>query len=252
MDNLGTITRSDAYPNSASNNPTQDVLTNFKSQVASQRAVSPISNPPVQPSQTSPQPTTQPTAQLTQDSQSTQTNSPSPLQDLQTIDLKNADVLSGLNSGNPPQTIDIAHLNQYLTLSNLGKLGSQGDVVTGEIPKGYDPKQNVNGFIAGQCTSYASWYMTNVLGKKFVDTRPGNGDAKNWATLAQDQGFSVTDTPQTGSVVVWPTMGEHGHVAIVQGVNNDGTINVSEMNYQPNKFTARNNVSTSGAQFISK
>lgn len=230
-------------PATPSQNPTQNVMEGFKANTQSQVATSPVSQPPT--AQPSPQ-TSQP-SQPTQDNQFSATNSPSPLQDLQTLDMKTAENLAGLQNGQLPDTIDIAHLNQFTTLSNLGKLGSQGDVASGELPKGYDPKQNYEGFVGGQCTSYAAWRL-NQEGVKFTDT--GNGNAKNWASLAQKQGLSVTEKPQVGSVVVWPSMGQYGHVAYVEGINKDGSINVSEMNYQPGKYTTRSNVSTSGAQFI--
>ncbi len=129
--------------------------------------------------------------------------------------------------------------------------GQQGDATTGKLPPGYDPSQDYNGFLHSQCTSYASWYWSNVLGKKFVDVGGGaNGNAGNWPEIAKAQGYTVSETPVAGDIVSWPGMGQYGHVAIVQGVNPDGTINVSEMNYVPGKYTTRQNVSSKGAQFI--
>lgn len=255
MDNLGSITRADAYPNSAANNPTADVMANFKSQVSSQsmpQTTQPPVSPPAQGTSQSNAPQNPQQTQTPQTNNADQfsaTNSPSPLQDLQTVDMKTAQNLAGLQNGQLPDTIDIAHLNQYTTLTNLGKLGNQGDVTSGSVPKGFDPNQAYYGFLPKQCTSYAAWAL-NQEGIKFIDT--GNGNAKNWPDLARKQGLSVTDKPQVGSVASWPSMGQYGHVAKVEAVNKDGTINVSEMNYQPGKFTVRNNVSISGAQFINK
>ena len=92
--------------------------------------------------------------------------------------------------------------------------------------------------------------MNDILGKKWIDSDPGNGGAKNWAKLAQQQGYSVDNTPQVNDIMVQPNLGSHGHVSVVSGVNQDGTVNVEEFNYKPGQYTTRANVSISGAQFI--
>jgi len=226
-------------PTAAPTNPTQQVMEGFKQNVQSQVA-------------SQPQPKQAPTTNLSE--QFHPANTPSPLQDVQTIDLKTASGISAVAtagaSGELPSTIDVNNLGTYMHTLNAGKLGNQGEVSAGEVPKGFDVNKGYYGFLPKQCTSYAAWYLNNVEGKTFVDT--GNGNAKNWGELAKKQGFSVTGAPAVGSVAVWPTMGSYGHVAVVDSVNSDGTINVSEMNYQPGKYTKRSSVSTSGAQFINK
>lgn len=152
-------------------------------------------------------------------------------------------------SGSLPASLSVADMPKVLQYLQAHP-GYSGKESAGEIPKGYDPSVNYDGFVKGQCTSYASWYMNNVLGKKWYDSDPGKGDAKNWIKLAKQQGYNVSTTPQPGSVVSWPSMGQHGHVAVVKSVNQDGSINVSEFNYKPGKYSERTNVSTSGAYFI--
>jgi len=102
-------------------------------------------------------------------------------------------------------------------------------------------------FYACQCTSYAAWYWNAVLGKPWTNTRPGSGSAYNWPALAQDQGYTVSGTPRAGAIISWGTglySGDQwGHVAIVESVNSDGTINLSEYNYVYREgFSRRNNV----------
>jgi len=101
-------------------------------------------------------------------------------------------------------------------------------------------------FYMSECTGYAAWYWNSVLGKRWLNTRPGSGSAWNWPALARDQGYSVSDTPRVGAIISWQASSltsQWGHVAIVQGVNSDGTINISEYNWTYNHGgDTRNNV----------
>jgi len=101
------------------------------------------------------------------------------------------------------------------------------------------------GFLTRECTSYAAWYWNVVLGKRFINTRPGQGSAWNWPALAGDQGYSVSSTPRTGAIISWSAGGltsQWGHVAIVEQVNSNGTIDVSEFNWIQYSYSYRANV----------
>lgn len=94
-------------------------------------------------------------------------------------------------------------------------------------------------FYMSECTGYAAWYWNEKLGKSWYrgDGSTGTGDARNWPTLAINQGYSVSQTPRVGAIISWRSSysgDPHGHVAIVEAVNSDGTINVSEYNYSYN------------------
>lgn len=84
-----------------------------------------------------------------------------------------------------------------------------------------------------QCTSFAAWKFLSVYGQNFYNTRPGQGSAWNWPNLARDQGYQTSTTPRQGAIVSWP-IGQnmpYGHVAWVNRVNNNGTIDVEEYNW---------------------
>lgn len=101
------------------------------------------------------------------------------------------------------------------------------------------------GFLTRECTSYAAWYWNVRLGKKFINTRPGEGSAWNWPALARDQGYSVSSTARVGAIITWGKGGltsQWGHVAIVEGVNSDGTIDLSEYNWIRYSYSFRKNV----------
>ena len=116
--------------------------------------------------------------------------------------------------------------------------------------RGFDPW----GFYKLQCTSYASWKWNAVYGKSWHNTRPGSGSGYNWANLAYDQGYGVSYSPRVGAIMVWSKSqagGSWGHVAIVEKVNGNGTVDVSEYNWvRPEAYGYRGNVSASGHVFI--
>lgn len=75
---------------------------------------------------------------------------------------------------------------------------------------------------AGQCTQWA-WYRRQDL--------PSNlGNASSWAYNAAAAGYLVDRTPAAGAVFQTGG-GWYGHVGYVEAVNPDGSIVVSEMNY---------------------
>ena len=88
-----------------------------------------------------------------------------------------------------------------------------------------------NTYTGGQCT----WHTKNVLG--WVPN--GWGNAANWAYHARAQGYTVSNTPIVGAVA--QRSGGLGHVAAVIAVG-DGTVTVSEMNYNWTPYAQRTKV----------
>jgi surface antigen len=101
-------------------------------------------------------------------------------------------------------------------------------------------------FYKGECVSYAACKWYTFYGSPFRVGYDGPGDAYLWPQLAARYGYSTSKTPRVNSVVSWPRSGSsmpYGHVAWVEGVNADGTINVSEYNWvSAHAFSRRNNV----------
>ncbi len=82
-----------------------------------------------------------------------------------------------------------------------------------------------NGYDYGYCT----WYVAN---KRLASGRPmptNLGNAATWAVRAAAYGLATGRTPQVGAAVVTATRGA-GHVALVERINDDGSIWISEMN----------------------
>lgn len=76
-----------------------------------------------------------------------------------------------------------------------------------------------NGYVAGYCT----WYIKN----RRPDLPNNLGNANTWVSRAAAQGIATGSTPSAGAVGQ-----RNNHVVYVESVNGDGTINISEMNYQ--------------------
>jgi|SRR3989339_648296 len=100
-------------------------------------------------------------------------------------------------------------------------------------------------FLTRQCTSYVAWKWNVIYGKSWYNTRPGSGSAWNWPALASDQGYSVSSTPRVGGIVSWNKTGvlPYGHVAVIEKVNANGTIDLSEYNWLQYQYSYRANVS---------
>lgn len=85
-----------------------------------------------------------------------------------------------------------------------------------------------NRYAFGNCTWYA--YERRLQLGRPVGSFWGN--AATWAMYAQAAGYTVNNTPAVGAVM--QNGGGYGHVAIVESVNSDGSITISEMNYAGN------------------
>lgn len=94
----------------------------------------------------------------------------------------------------------------------------------------YTPQTNLystssNPMPWGWCTWYAwQWRYDNG------NPLPGGlGNARYWASQLAARGYSTGSTPAYGAVFV-DYRGYYGHVGIVTGVNDDGTIQITDMN----------------------
>jgi len=80
-----------------------------------------------------------------------------------------------------------------------------------------------NTYTSGNCT----WY---VAGRRQVPS--GWGNAVSWYYHATSSGWAVGTTPAIAAIA-WTPAGSMGHVALVEGVSDDGQrVYISEMNYR--------------------
>ena len=94
-----------------------------------------------------------------------------------------------------------------------------------------------------ECTSYVAWNL-NKNGIPFTNQYKGQhwSNANTWQQAAIDSSVPVDNIPQVGDVAWWGT-GTYGHVAYVESVNADGTVNISEYNFGlDHDYGTRNNI----------
>jgi len=98
-----------------------------------------------------------------------------------------------------------------------------------------------NGYAYGYCTYYA-YNRRAEIGHPIG----GNwGNAVSWSAMARAQGFRVDHTPEAGAVI--QNGGGYGHVGIVERVNGDGSLLVTDMNYVGWNIISNRTVSASSA-----
>lgn len=94
-----------------------------------------------------------------------------------------------------------------------------------------------NTYYAGYCT----WYAKN----RRPDLPNNLGNADEWVYRAQAQGIATGSAPRAGAI------GQQGmHVVYVESVNGDGTVTISEMNYQGLYVTSSRTVSAGSFMYI--
>jgi len=116
-----------------------------------------------------------------------------------------------------------------------------------------------SGFYQRQCTSFVAWRMNRdahtpsppySFFNHMTSDNPSDPDRNRWSDAwhwdehAQDLGITVNNIPQDGAIAQWEAYSWNdylGHVAYVESVNPDGSVNIEEYNYKPYRWSERNN-----------
>lgn len=150
--------------------------------------------------------------------------------------------LSGLNVGTsiivPGGVLPENERPGYVAPRSSGSFGGSGySVVNSQLAR----TSAGNKYAFGNCTWYA-YERRAQLGRPIGSYW---GNATTWADNARAAGFTVDRNPEPGAVAHWYAYagqsGYAGHVGIVESVNPDGSITISEMNYlyNFNRVTSR-------------
>jgi surface antigen len=115
--------------------------------------------------------------------------------------------------------------NTLTSYSSSARTSSGSIAKTGNIFA--TPAYSGNPNYLGECTYYA-YNRRKQLGLRVQSGAWGN--ANSWALSARSAGFTVNNIPSVGAIFQ-TTAGYYGHVGVVESVNGDGTITISEMNY---------------------
>lgn len=89
-----------------------------------------------------------------------------------------------------------------------------------------------------ECVSYVAWKVAST--GRFMPYWGGTGNAYQWIQNARNAGIPVDGIPTVGSVVTWDSydgLGFLGHVAYVEVVNANGSIEVSQYNFVHGQFS---------------
>ena len=114
-------------------------------------------------------------------------------------------------------------------------------------PKNSDPYA----FFYRECTSFVAWRMNRDAGTtskpySFTNFMRGGhwGNAGHWRANASALGYTHNSTPAVGAVAWWPATAKSvGHVAYVDAVNADGSVNVEEYNlHLDHKYGTRTHI----------
>lgn len=152
------------------------------------------------------------------------------------------------------QDPDVITLNSELTIPFPDEELATRPLPTEEVPVSPGPKRSAqparrassnisrasssgNGYVRGYCT----WYAKN----RRPDLPNNLGNADTWVSRARAQGIPTGSIPRVGAI------GQQGmHVVYVESVNGDGTVTVSEMNYNGWNVISSRTVSASNFLYI--
>lgn len=102
----------------------------------------------------------------------------------------------------------------------------------GYAPASTNPPNPKLGASKGNCTWYASG-RSKELGRNANNVNKLLGNASQWAIQARNAGVATSSTPVVGAIAQWGAgnPSNSNHVAVVESVNRDGTITISESSY---------------------
>lgn len=98
-----------------------------------------------------------------------------------------------------------------------------------------------------ECVSYAAWKVWST--GRFVPHFQGMGHAYQWVSTTARHGIRSGTTPKEGSVAYW-NIGTYGHVMYVEKLNGDGTMWVSDYNWNRDGAYHHYKRSTAGLTYI--
>lgn len=137
-----------------------------------------------------------------------------------------------ISGGNLPETerpeyVPPAPVYTTYTYTYLGNSSSRQNITT--VAVGFFPSSPGNPGVRGYCTWYA-WYWRATSPLSLGALGPEGRNANTWNYNYAYRG--VGSTPVVGAVFQTPYGGGgYGHVGVVIGINEDGSIVVQEMNY---------------------
>ncbi|MCD2137787.1 lysozyme family protein [Salinicoccus halitifaciens] len=142
----------------------------------------------------------------------------------------------------------VDHVLQHLNHTDDDSNESIERITDGEFPTP-DPSDYSGIHPEGECTYYVD-NRRREIGAPLENSRLG--DAGSWTPKAKASGMSTGSEPRAGAVMVYGycqlnVSCRYGHVAFVETVNDDGSVVVSEMNWEAHNVINYRTVSASDA-----
>lgn len=102
----------------------------------------------------------------------------------------------------------------------------------GFAPASTNPPTPKLGSALGNCTWYANG-RSRQLGRNITNLNKMPGNAGQWGSQAIAAGIATSSTPQVGAIAQWNASAStpYGHVAVVEQINSNGTVLISESSY---------------------
>ena len=149
---------------------------------------------------------------------------------------------------------NIAALRAQQAAANrrLGGRAEAGDPNHGGYPAYLDNARQDSlidpwGMYNRECVSYTAWKVFEAYGH--MPYWGGHGNANQWPASARADGIPTGSEPRAGSVAV-SMSGYYGHVMWVEAVYGDGSIRVSQYNYDLAGHYSEMTISGSGLTYI--
>jgi surface antigen len=149
---------------------------------------------------------------------------------------------SGDWSGSGQSQVQVSQPSQNNSQPNFNSIHYRGGNPfwnAGLAPASVNPNNNIGNYYLGNCTWYASG-RSKELGRTPAKVNQLLHHAFEWRSDAEAAGIRTSRTPEVGAIAQWDAwaggMREYGHVAVVEKVNGDGTILISESSYATGKW----------------
>jgi surface antigen len=116
-----------------------------------------------------------------------------------------------------------------------------------DCPVAQDSRLDSWGMFNRECVSYTAFKVAQTYGSAAMPYWGGEGNAYQWPSDARADGIPTGSTPKAHSVAIWTSASPLGHAMWVEAVNSDGSILVSQYNYNGNGLYSEMEVSAAKA-----
>ena len=117
---------------------------------------------------------------------------------------------------------------------NTTSVGGWSQCIKGKCRNTAKPYDGLN--VLANCVGYANGRFAEIIGKDKIEYQL-TCNAENFIERARNYGLQIGQTPKAGAIMCWEGIGSlAGHVAIVERVNNDGSVFTSESGYNSSPF----------------